>query len=167
MNNDVVHVFHGTKNVFDTFDFSECGQHGGNIGAGCGMYFSTSKADTATYGDNILQCVLRLGRQLSNHDITLKPFDVGRIAKAAGYGGDFRAFADSFLTTTFYETDTDIIAGLVKKLDLTIGQITDALAECGYTHTEDHITPEDPDQPHYIVYDLSTIDIKDRMSIEG
>jgi hypothetical protein len=63
------------------------------------------------------------------------------------------------------QSDTDIIVKLVEYFDLTVEEITNALSECGYTHTEDKITPEDPDMPHFIVYDLNTITINNVISI--
>ena len=162
MNNSIVHCYHGSSNIFDEFNFSQNGQHGGNIGAGCGLYFSTSKADAATYGNNIYECVLRLKTVISNHEVTLKPFDVSRICKETG---NCISTPNAFALMIGCQSDTDIIVKLVEYFDLTVEEITNALSECGYTHTEDKITPEDPDMPHFIVYDLNTITINNVISI--
>jgi hypothetical protein len=163
MNNDTAHAYHGSKNMFDEFNFSECGKHGGSIGAGCGMYFSTSKGDAATYGPVIYDCTLRLGESLNNHEITLKPQHFRQIIKAARPDhGNWPSIAEY---ANGVSSDTGVIAEIVREHDLTVTEITDALTVCGYTHTEDRITPEDGDLPHYIVYDLSRIDINSVMNI--
>jgi hypothetical protein len=157
MNNETVHAYHGSSNMFDEFNFSECGEHGGSIGAGCGLYFSTSKSDALTYGPVLYEVTLRLGESLSNHEITLKAPHFRQIIKAARPDSDNWP---SIASITNGETsDTGVIAEIVRVHDLSVKEITDALTSCGYTHTEDHITPDIPDLPHYIVYDPSRITI--------
>jgi hypothetical protein len=161
MNNETVHVYHGSRHVFDEFAWHNHSKEGGIEGAGHGMYFSTSQTDALTYGEIVYMCTLRLGMPLSNHDITLKPYDVKRIGASIG---------EKILDRTCqiilekFDCDTDVVFAIGRIYKADISAFMAALASCGYTHTEDKETPDLPDMPHYIVYDLSKISIQSRIS---
>jgi hypothetical protein len=163
MNNEIINAYHGSKNLFDAFDFSECGEHGGNDGAGFGLYFSTSKGEAMTYGPFIYSCILTLKRELSNHAVTLKNHDINIMLyhqfdkRQWGFPKkEIGAFSSWLPTAT---CDTDIIHKVMELRNSTVTDMSKILSHYNFTHTVDVETPDDPTQPHYIIYDLNAIHI--------
>jgi hypothetical protein len=81
-NNGTVHVYHGSKYKFDDFCFDNVGTEGGIDGASYGLYFSESKAEALTYGDNVYTCNLLLKNPLSNTAVTL---DINKVRQMINY----------------------------------------------------------------------------------
>ena len=166
-----VHGYHGTKNQFDKFDFSEVGCHSGTTGAGCGLYFTTNKGEALTYGPILYTVNLTLKSAISNHDVTLKIPEVIKIIDYIAKNSVYNHFDnyDEFLTSKqkfviiqdmikCSLSDTEVIEGIINS-GCPVEVMLQTLTYFGYTHTEDKIEPDDASMPHYIIYDLNAISI--------
>lgn len=159
-------TFHGSPHDFEAFDFSKMGTEGGVTGAGFGLYFSTSKADSISYGPIIYTCMLDLKTNVSNSQLTLNQPKVSLILRklqslvVAKFIDCSDAAAEGFLKLA--KTDTNLITNIVKLTGCSLEEMMLALSLAGFTHTVDLDSPEESGTTHYIVYDLRAIKIIDK-----
>ncbi len=167
-------TYHGSKHKFKEFSFKNVGKESGTTGAGFGLYFSTSKVDALTYGENIYTCMLQLKTNVDNHKVTFQPQILKAILDKAQKDGN------NYYENYGYENPTDkdklkIISELLKDSDSDVDILADIInssygGHCeyllkitdsyGFSHTQDFDSPDSPDISHYIVYDLSAITIQ-------
>ena len=63
-------VYHGTSSKFDSFSKKRIGSYSGNFGHfGYGFYFSYDVREARTYGNNILECYLKIENPFYGNDI--------------------------------------------------------------------------------------------------
>lgn len=163
-------AYHGSPHNFDSFDFSKMGTEGGVTGAGFGLYFSTSKADSLSYGPIMYTCMLDLKTNVSNTQMTFNHSKVLLILEKLQALVDDKLIdfseesINGFLKLS--KTDTNLITNIVKLNGCTLEQIMMSLSNTGFTHTIDLESPEESGTTHYIVYDLQAIKIIDVESFE-
>lgn len=171
-------AFHGTPNNFSTFSFKKVGSQSGTTGAGFGLYFSTSKADALTYGENIFECRLELKTNVDNHKVTFTPTILKAILdKAQSDGNDAyqnyqqdanekqkKQIISSLLADS--DSDVDIVGNVINSCyGGQCEKFLKILSDYGFTHTIDKESPDNNTITHYIVYDLSCIKIIDKEKI--
>lgn len=169
-------VYHGSPYKFDNFSFENTGKNGGTSGAGFGLYFSQSKGDALTYGDNIYTCMLQLRDELYNTKINLSPEKLRIIIDSLNseFNQDYfkqyaiqdtdkaefrrKAICNELINGGYHLSDTEIIGDIINACcagDPT--NIMTILSKYDITHTTDNESPEDDTITHFIVYDLNTI----------
>ncbi len=167
-------AYHGSPNKFKEFSFEKVGSESGTTGAGFGLYFTTSKVDALTYGENLYTCMLQLKTNVDNHKVTFQPQILKAILDKATKLGH------SYWTNYGFENPTEkqkdkIIRELIYDSDSDVDIIGDVINSCyggdcadflkitdsyGFSHTIDKESPDSPDVIHYIVYDLNSITIQ-------
>jgi hypothetical protein len=171
-------TFHGSPNNFSAFSFKKVGSNAGISGGGFGLYFSTSKADALTYGDNIYECRLQLKTNVDNHKITFTPTILKAILdKVQSEGKDYYQLYQQNATDknkkqiisgllASNDTDVDIIADIINSLyGGKCEEFLKILSDYGFTHTIDKESPDNETITHYIVYDLDCIKIINKEKI--
>ena len=168
-------AYHGSPHKFTEFSFKKIGTEGGISGAGFGIYFSTSKADALTYGENIYTCMLQLKTNVDNHKVTFQPqilkaiLDSCEAKKRSYYEVEYfnhcptedekEEFIKMILSD--FNSDTEILADIIDKcFHGQCGDLLEITDKYGFSHTQDYDSPDSPDIMHYIVYDLMSITIQ-------
>lgn len=167
----IKNVYHGSPSVIEKFVLDFVGSENGTTGGGFGVYFTESKSEAFTYGENVHHCILNLKSALSNQSVTLtkfevmdllrKLFDVG-INYIENYG--YQEFNNKILDSVAEElmkaskNDVDIIGDIVNSLG-NHAEVLKAISDMGYTHTVDTDTAIINNIIHYIVYDVNCIQI--------
>ena len=167
--------YHGSPHKFEEFSFKKVSTEGGISGAGFGIYFSTSKADALTYGENVYTCMLQLKTNVDNHKVTFQPQILKSILyaceakKCSYYEVEYfnhkqtESEKDEFirLMLSNFDSDTEIIADIIDKcFHGQCGNLLEITDKYGFSHTQDFDSPDSPDIMHYIVYDLGAIMIQ-------
>ena len=167
-------AYHGSPHRFEKFSFENVGKEGGTTGAGFGIYFSTSKADALTYGENIYTCMLQLKTNVDNHKVTFQPQILKAILDKAETEG--HSYYENYgIQNIIDKTKNNIIKELISHSDSDVEILGDIIissygGKCddllkitdsyGFSHTLDKESPDSPDILHYIVYDLNAITIQ-------
>lgn len=171
----VVHAYHGSPHDFDEFSFVNVGKESGTSGAGIGLYFTESKGEAAFYGNNIYECVLTLKQPLSNFKVTLDSTKIANILRYINEtfdcdyteNFDFSASLAILNLLDFSESDVEIIHDIKNACGLTDGAILSTLVYFGFDHTIDTSQPLEETITHYIVYNLDSILITNKINIES
>jgi hypothetical protein len=168
-------AYHGSPNKFENFSFEKVGTEGGITGAGFGIYFSTSKADSLTYGENIYTCMLQLKTNVDNHKVTFQPqilkaiLDTCEDKKHSYYEAEYfnhkptDSEKEEFIRIMLndFNSDTEILADIINECYKgQCGNLLEITDKYGFSHTQDFDSPDSPDIMHYIVYDLDAITIQ-------
>lgn len=168
-------AYHGSPHKFDEFSFKKVGKESGISGAGFGLYFSTSKFDALTYGDNVYTCMLELKTNVDNHKITFQPqilraiLDKCEEIKCSYYEAEYfnhkptDSEKNEFVRLMLIEfnTDTEILADIISKcFKGQCDKLLEITDKYGFSHTIDKDSPDNETITHYIIYDLNAITIQ-------
>lgn len=148
----VIHAYHGSPNLFKSFNFDCMGFNGGTHGCGMGLYFTTTKVEATQYGDNIYTVLLTLLNSTSKEKLTIKEWEIESIITNLGLSNLFLEFWEKA------ESDVQLIEKFVAH-GVDLNELMQELVKINYTHSIDETSPDDPLMPHYIVYDLDAITI--------
>lgn len=182
-----VQVYHGSPNDFEEFSFDFVGTQSGTTGAGYGLYFSESEAEALTYGENIFKCLLTLMSPVSNDVVTITPYKLSLILNELyefhdynhyeNYGIQFMKNNPNHVEERFDKIykqiidsatcDTEIIGSIINS-GCDVDKMMKALRANGFTHTVDHDESvlDTEGIKHYIVYDVNTIQILNKYTLE-
>lgn len=187
-----VQAYHGTPNDFEEFSLNFLGTQSGTSGAGYGLYFSESESEAFTYGENVFKCTLKLKQSISNYEVTFNEnllYKILKLLNDNGYNFFEKYYSsicedeDNFEILHFptfdncvnilkeiitdLKTDTEIIYFIVKN-DVPVQEVFNILIKLGCNHTVDNDESFLANEgiKHYIMYDISDINILDKYTLE-